>query len=347
MVGVSDTRVQHLREQYPTFDVFLSRFTDEFRNALRPSVALVAKGAPRSVFTIDAISSFRDIVAISAVPLSRALQLQYGRPFPFQYSNSFALYPWSISKDYKHLVLNTGALTSMNKVDDFEGQSSPEVSFHRVRTSDLDSVLLTELIKRWKSRYATQRTKWKDRALFRSLNMANQAAQIPWTADETRYDRGRITALWVSAFEILVHPGRGGWSGLSQVLDLLEQVDWQTEFLTRKVYKVRVHKKVSRRSFACSVYEQMYSARNDFLHGNPVRSSRLYLRGTKVPLWYCAALLYRLGLTAFLDLSWKRPLPPLSDTKRFANAVSDRYDFQRAQGTIEQGLHYATKPPPE
>ena len=347
IAGIDDTRIQDLRERHPTFDTFLSRFTDEFNVPVKPSIVLVAKSAPQSVFTIDAISSFRDIVALSAVPLSRALQLQYDKPFSFQYSNSFALYPWSLSRDYKHLVLNTGALTSMNAVDKFQGQSSPEVSFQRVRVSDFDAVLLAKLIKRWKSRYATQKTKWEDRALFRSLNMANQAAQIPWSADETRYDRGRITALWVSAFEILVHPGRGGRSGPEQVLNLLERVQWVTTFLSMRVYKVQSGKKASRRGFASSVYEQMYSARNDFLHGNPVRPSGLYLKGTKVPLWYCAALLYRLGLTAFLDLSWKKPWPSRSNSKRFAKMASDRYDFERPQGTIEQGLYYATKPRPE
>ena len=179
IAGMDDSRVQALRQKHATLDAFLSRFTDEFRVPIRPSVVLVSKSAPRGIFTIDAISSFRDVVAMCAVPLSRALQLQYDRPFPIQYSNSLALYPWSISSDYKHLVLNTGALTSMNSVDKFQGRSSPEVSFHRVRESDLDTVLLEELIKRWKSRYEKKRTKWVDRALFRSLNMANQAAQIP------------------------------------------------------------------------------------------------------------------------------------------------------------------------
>ena len=347
ITGLDDKRVQNLRGRHPTFDAFLSRFTDEFKVSVRPSVVLVAKSAPQSVFTIDAISSFRDIVALSAVPISRALQLQYSKAFPFQYSNSFALYPWSLSRDYKHLVLNTGALMSMNSVDKFQGQSSPEVPFQRARVSDLDAVLLAKLMSRWKSRYATKRTSWEDRALFRSLNMANQAAQIPWTADETRYDRGRITALWVSAFEILVHPGRGGRSGLEQVLDLLDRVEWVTSFLSRRTYKVRSGKKVFRRGFASSVYGQMYSARNDFLHGNPVRPSGLYLRGTWLPLWYCAALIYRLGLTAFLDLSWKKAWPPRSDIQRFAKVASDRYDFERTQGTIEQGLYYATKPRPD
>lgn len=307
---------------------------------------MVRKDAPKSAFTIDAIASFRDIVAMSTVPYGRSLQLEYSRPFPFQYSNSFALYPWSISNDYRHLVLNTGALMSMNHVDKFRGQSSPEVPHATLRDSDLDTILLAALTKRWVSRYASKRTRWEDRALFRSLNMANQAAQIPWTADETRYDRGRITALWVSAFEILVHPGRGGIAGRRQVLDLLDRVQWQTKFMSKKAFKVREGKSVSRRVFALSVYDQMFSARNAFIHGNPIRKSALYLRGTRMPLWYCAALLYRLGLTAFLNLSWKKRQPSANQTKRFVQAMSDRYDFERIQGAIEKGLYYAANPKP-
>lgn len=116
--------------------------------------------------------------------------------------------------------------------------------------------------------------------------------------------------------------------------------------MSRKVFKVLEGKSAPRRVFAVSVYDQMHSARNDFIHGNPVRPNSLYLRDTKIPLWYCAALLYRLALTSFLDLSWRKPLPPASDVRRFAKAASDRYDFEKMQGAIEKGLHYAVNQTP-
>lgn len=51
---------------------------------------------------------------------------------------------------------------------------------------------------------------WDDVALTRSLNMAYHASLLPAGTDTTFYDVGRIVSLWVSAFEILVHPGGNG-----------------------------------------------------------------------------------------------------------------------------------------
>jgi hypothetical protein len=65
------------------------------------------------------------------------------------------------------------------------------------------------LFRRWKRHYLARGRLWSDRALFRSLNMAANAAQLPGGIDTTLYDLGRMTGLWVSAFEILAHPHTG------------------------------------------------------------------------------------------------------------------------------------------
>jgi hypothetical protein len=46
----------------------------------------------------------------------------------------------------------------------------------------------------------------------------------------------------------------------------------------------------------------MNHARNDFIHGNPIDSNRLIVPPGKRPLHLYTALLYRMALTAFLDL---------------------------------------------
>jgi hypothetical protein len=68
IAGCDDRRVKELQESHPILKTFLSRFTNEFDVSVRPSVFLVRKDAPKSAFTIDAIASFRDIVAMSTVP---------------------------------------------------------------------------------------------------------------------------------------------------------------------------------------------------------------------------------------------------------------------------------------
>lgn len=102
--------------------------------------------------------------------------------------------------------------------------------------------------------------------MFRSLNMANQASQIPAGSDTTFYDVGHAIALWVSAFEILAHPGMGK-SGLYRVYGLLEDVAWECSRSRYRRYKAhKIGKKNSpRRPLACWIYGEIYRARNDFL----------------------------------------------------------------------------------
>jgi hypothetical protein len=52
--------------------------------------------------------------------------------------------------------------------------------------------------------------------------MAVAASKMPATVDVRLFDLGRIVSLWISAFEILAHPGMGT-SGLFRVYDLLDR----------------------------------------------------------------------------------------------------------------------------
>ena len=55
------------------------------------------------------------------------------------------------------------------------------------------------LLKRWERYYLVAGRRREDRILFRSLNMAVKAAQMPGGIDVTLYDVGRMIALWVWA----------------------------------------------------------------------------------------------------------------------------------------------------
>jgi transposase len=54
----------------------------------------------------------------------------------------------------------------------------------------------------------------------------------------------------------------------------------------------------------------MYSARHDFLHGNPVRHSKLFPAKDEknLTLTYCAVLIYKCALMAFLGM-FEKPIP--------------------------------------
>jgi hypothetical protein len=130
-----------------------------------------------------------------------------------------------LNRHNQDLIANTPAMIALDKVSAFRGQSTPEMPHMILSDADVDQPLLEALLARRRERYGGRRPVWSDRALFRSLNMANQAAQIPAGMDTTFYDVGRMIALWVSAFEILAHPGQGR-SGLGKVYELLERVEW-------------------------------------------------------------------------------------------------------------------------
>jgi hypothetical protein len=110
-----------------------------------------------------------------------------------------------LSKGNDALVASTPAFGGFHDVKQFHGQSSPELPVMRIEDRDVDTTILDALILRWKRHYFGRRRRWKDRALFRSLNMAMQAGSIPANVP-TAFDLGRSVSLWVSALEILSHP---------------------------------------------------------------------------------------------------------------------------------------------
>jgi hypothetical protein len=64
--------------------------------------------------------------------------------------------------------------------------------------------------------------------------------------------------------------------------------------------------------------EQMYAARNDYLHGNPVESERLLMPGTTFDISVYASLMYRLLLSEFLGLQQELVIVP-KDSEDYAN----------------------------
>ena len=334
-----DPRVSALCQAHPNLKRFLGKFTNAFGIKLRPTVLIVKSSAPRSIFGVDALASFRDAVALSVVTRSRAHEIVHPRGHRINFSNSFWFYPWMLEKSYDDLVGDTPGLLGLHEVGAFRGQSSPEVPGMRLTRSDIDEPLLTALLDRWRRCYGGSRPQWPDRALFRSLNMANQASQLPAGRDATFYDVGRMIALWVSAFEILAHPGNGK-SSLWAVYDLLERVEWTLRLAGLRRYKAYEAKRKGnrRRIIACRLYGEIYRARNDFLHGNPVARNRLIVKPAKRSLFQYAAPLYRMALAGFLPLSWSGQLPSVNEAQAFAEHVAERMDFRSYQKAVEKAL---------
>ena len=211
LAPVSDPRVQGLMESHANFRTFMGRFRNSHGEPIEPALIIRQGEAPEWVATSEAIASFRDAVVAATVPWARTLNVVHQDcPGLVVYSNFFWVYPWMIDRHYHYMVALTLAIGALNDVAALYGQSSPEVSPTDLQRRNLDEPLLQELLRRWEAGYGTIQPTWENLALFRSLNMANQACLIPGGQDVVMHDFGRITGLWIAAFEILVHPGGNG-----------------------------------------------------------------------------------------------------------------------------------------
>ena len=339
LVPFADRRVQEMKRRHPEFRKFMIRFTDTFRNRIHPTLILRRENAPQRLATSEAVTSFRDLLVASMVSYAQSRNIIYDNTrYRATYSSYFWVYPWMIDRNYEHIIVSTSAILALHEAAAFKGQSSPDLSPVTIRRRDFDEPLLQELLRRWMARYKFDNPVWENIALFRSLNMANQASLIPAGSDATIHDFGRIIGLWVAAFEILVHPGGSGRANLEKVFGLLERVPWIDRRCGFRRFETGTSRKSVRRNLACWVYKQMYACRNDFLHGNPVEISDLMVPKSRRPMNSVAPTLYRLGLTSFLDLSWKEQPPPADDAEAFAEYCGKRWDFIAPQRDVEEAL---------
>jgi hypothetical protein len=174
------------------------------------------------------------------------------------------------------------------------------------------------------------------------LEMARAASKTPGGADASEHDAGRVSALWVSAFEILAHDGHR--SDFHRVLSLLSHVQWLNQKLeTKDRTVVRKDKRIST-SLAGAVYDRLYMARNDFLHGNPVTAQTLMLEKCRKHVHLFAASLFRLALTAFLDVYPPKMLADAAD-EEIGRQIAESITYRRHQNLAERVILAADETP--
>ena len=335
-----DARVQAAMEQHPSLADFLSRFYDTHSKRIAPSVILWDASSEDDLPRFDAMCSFRDSVATSYVLVARARAVRGSFPSSTPWMDSFSIFPWMLARDHEHIVCQTPAVRGMHDIRSFRGQSSPDLVCRTLNGSELDQPLFDTLLQRWNEVYLAGSSVHSDIALFRSLNMAFRAGSIPAGADATDYDYGRSVALWISAFEILAHPGGGGRADLLKVYDLLEKASYVSERVSgaaHAAYDNRT-KPAPKRNLACWLYGEAYQARNDFLHGNPLPSDRLLIGMSGRPLASYLPLLYRVALSAALGIKWTVPAPPTTDADALGQWMSDKTRFAGPQRVVENAI---------
>ncbi len=343
LVPANDHRIAALKRTHPMFKRFLNRFADNFGQKFEPAVLIRATTAPSKFREVGAPASFRDLVALSVITHGRALELVRPRRDRVRFGETFAIYPWMLDRNYEDLIGKTPAILGIHMVSSFKGQSSPALARTPVGRRDIDQPLFDALMARWLRHYEAEQPEWADVALMRSLNMAYQASLMPGGTDTTFYDVGRVVALWVSAFEILVHPGGEGRANRDKVFDLIEQTPWAIQDSGKPAYDTGSKNKV-KRTLASWLYQKLYDCRIDFLHGNPVKHSTLFFDSSPHSIIQYAAPLYRIALTAFLPLTCDRPKPSVGDTDYYGAYLANRLEFREPQKNAEKALLTAQPP---
>jgi hypothetical protein len=302
LVPLSDKCVQAINRTYKNHDKFVNSFRDQFGRKHSPSVLILNRSCSKRFFYIDAITSFRDILAISIVSLNRSRLLKYGHSTAPLYSLSFNIYPWHPNKDYKFLLAINPGVMALDEIGEFQGQTFPELPPLDLTNTDIDWPLFEKLTNHWKARYSAKKPEPSDLQLMRSLHLAYYACQLPSPNPAIALDAGRILAFWVSAFETLVHP-RTSDVKKSHVQQALDKFPWKHRRLNRKSFTHTTKKGYKiKLTLPSLVYEKMHNDRSEFLHGEPLSKDWIKIKGSKRPVLDFSASLYRMLLTSILDM---------------------------------------------
>lgn len=327
-----DQRVHELIDHSIVHRIFLNRFKSAFGDRKSPTILLANPQAKGDYQTVEAMASIRDTLSGSVVPLARALWVTGGQlSAPLCFSRVFDFYPWKVDQEAKGLVMLTPSVGALDDIDNFQGQVSPEVSTAELSPHDIDRPVFLELTRIWCKAYDGTALEGKDLALMRSLNMMHHACQLPAYQDTRSFDYGRLTALWVSAFEILAHPGPGRSVKERHIMELISKADW------------------SDRRFADlskELYKQLYDARGAFLHGSEIEEKHLITVAGRIPLHQLAAPIYRMALASFLKLKLEMPDIGHPDREVLQQQHNKYWNGRRPRDRMEEAIALADESHP-
>lgn len=325
------------------------RFYSAFGHKYRPGCLLVKADARSRVLDSDALVSFRNMCAIATTTQGwgTALASMSGhRSILWNDSFQFGFYTPGRSGGY---VFLHGAVWGFESADRMRRMRlHPASQFESLRTAapDVDVALLGRLMTAWRRYYVQKRERRRFEPLFRSLATAFHAGLFPSDGITVLSDAGTRIGQWVSAFEVLFHPGIGGRVDKDRVMRELASGPWDSSVLVAKRYTVRVGHKVKRRATLLErIYEDLYDARNAFLHGNRVTQSTVRFRGqrNRLSLVELVPSLYHGALLAFLE--GKVGGGPSGRVRDLRTPKAVRTYMQRRDGlsNVQQALMHATQ----
>lgn len=280
---------------------YLGRFSTPFGVALKPAIVCVARQARRP--NARDLVAFRDCIAIPAIVEARRQGLIANSPRGFPYSDSFDFYTVHPGRDGTHVTLRTPTEEGLHDLAKFHGQPTPVVLHPYHQSVDFDDVLGVPLLALFAGRRVDKALRAR---VLRSLHAAYAACRAPFHHLGGSLDVGMTTSLWVTAFEVLAHPGGPGDVKPEHVRELIKSIPWPDRSLRRRsrVPVVGAGRRIpdGRAIPPVQIYGRLYAARCAYLHGEPdLDDARRHLSdGRRGRPEAQAAILYRFVLLKVL-----------------------------------------------
>jgi hypothetical protein len=262
------------------------------------------------------------------------------------YADQYDFYPLLPSASGDSLKGLSPAQTIIDVPDNFHGQTYPDVPVApTISDPKPDRLLWKWLLTCWRLHYIDRSESWQLRALFRSLAYAFRAARMPKGCDHLLFDFGINVSLWYAALECLVHP-EDSQVGIIQVLECLGKMRWQNRRLMGTERRRITRQSEMDLNFVQRVAHDVYSLRNNFLHGNPISmeditEGRTLNTGTHthvLPLAYQVAIQEFVYANGFVPRPPNRPLEELLPEASTDEAIEELADDNYAADRLEEAL---------
>lgn len=312
IVPPDDPRVLEFADRFPVSRVLLGAFKDAYGHRTSPSVLIARESGPIKR-SMDTISAFRNAVAFSFILRASADRVGCAQRGAATWSDLFDFHPAQVDRLGSIQIHSAALLHIVGTPEALAFSPSPfvDASFD-FRFCDVG---LSELLsKAWHRGYVRRRMPRGLASVFRSLQVAYQAAAVPVRNAGSLADFGLSVAQWVSALETLLWPVNGR---ANQYLSLLQlgRLAFEDPRLNARRYTVMFGRKAMRVSFIQKALTLVYRARNAFLHGEPFSKGDLEPwrhRGSNLVL--VAAIVYRFALLQQLRVFFPpRPVSDLAD----------------------------------
>jgi hypothetical protein len=134
----------------------------------------------------------------------------------------------------------------------------------------------------------------------------------------------------------------GAVDGLPRILRLLDRQNVPASFFIPAVSAALNPEMIpliqSHHRHEIGVHGWIHEHLGKFLHGNPVHTALLSPASARVGWFWLAPSLYRLALTGFLDLSFKKRIPNLKNPQKLGEYAAQKMEFTDYQAIIERAL---------